>query len=114
VPSDLRLATEAHVRKRQAGVIPRVAVDVHAVTWVQGRDPGFELRSSPGPSSRGGAQVRLPSVAVDPLVGNDPSRPTGGSVRKGVPDLGPGGPRAPMGAAQRENFEHLRGLEAIF
>ena len=54
------------------------------------------------------------STPSQPLVGNDPSRPTGGSVRKGVPDLGPGGPRAPMGAAQRENFEHLRGLEAIF
>ena len=51
---------------------------------------------------------------VAALVGNDPSRPTGGSVRKGVPDLGPGGPRAPMGAAQRNFFEHLRGIEAIF
>ena len=40
------------------------------------------------------------------MVGDDPSGPTGASVRKGVPDSGV--------AAQREIFEHLKGLDAIF
>ena len=64
-PPPCHRGPRAQVGARQAGVVPRVAVDLYVVTWVQGRDPGFELRSSPGPSSRGGAQVRLPSVDVD-------------------------------------------------
>ena len=48
--------------------------------------------------------TRKHEVAPHTLVGNDPSRPTGGSVRKGVPDLGPEAPRAPDGGPRSEKI----------
>ncbi len=43
-------------------------------------------------------------VLAAALVGDEPSRPTGGFVRDGVPDLGPEAPRAPDGGRAARKF----------
>ena len=83
------------------------------------RQAGLSLSLSLSPSQAAAANCQQQLEFTRDIYstapgGDDPSGPTGGVVREGVPDLGPEAPRAPMGAAQRENFEHLRRLGAFF
>ena len=73
-------------------------------SWPEGDGAGMSTGSCWPDVSVSAQVVDVSRRGCSALVGDEPSRPTGGFVRDGVPDLGPEAPRAPDGGRAARKF----------